>query len=136
MAQARSISKGGDEARIGSGTKVRGRIAGDGDLLIEGAVEGDIALKGALTIAEGAEVVSEIDAHTVTISGSLEGSVTASGPVRVAAGSRVKGDLRGSSVAIEEGAHYAGRLECEFELPPELGAGPAAPRQAGRAAQR
>jgi len=126
MAQARSISRGsaGSEAHIGRGTKVRGRIGGEGDLVIEGQVEGDINLTGAVTIAEGAEVTSEIEAQTVTISGSLEGNVSAQGPVRVAAGSRVRGDMRGSTVSIEEGAQFAGRLECEFELPPELAAAP------------
>jgi len=123
MAHARTSSRSdGGEARIARGTKVRGRIGGEGDLVIEGQVEGDITLTGAVTIAEGAEVTSEIEAQTVTISGTLEGSVSAQGPVRVAAGSRVRGDMRGSTVSIEEGAQFAGRLECEFDLPPELAA--------------
>ena len=47
------------ESVIGAGTKVRGRIHGDGDLLVEGNVEGDIALRGALTIAVGGIATSK-----------------------------------------------------------------------------
>ena len=87
---------------------------------MEGTVEGDITLRGSLTIAEGASATSNVEAEDVTIAGALEGDVAASGQVRVNAGSRVRGNLRGAGVAIEEGAEFAGRLDCEFDLPAEL----------------
>jgi cytoskeletal protein CcmA (bactofilin family) len=124
MAQPRTTSRSGDVsgARIGSGARIRGRIHGEGDLVVEGQVEGDLAIRGELTIAEGASVTSEaVEAQAVTIAGALEGDVAASGPVRLVAGSRVRGNLRGSAVSIEDGARFSGRLDCEFELPPELG---------------
>ncbi len=129
MAQAHartaSASDPPGQARIGSGARVRGRIHGEGDLVIEGHVEGDVTLRGDLTIAEGAQLSSEaVEAQSVTIAGSLEGDVTASGRVRLGSSARVRGDLRGSAVSIDEGARFSGRLECEFELPPELQAGP------------
>jgi cytoskeletal protein CcmA (bactofilin family) len=124
MAQTRTATRGGDgrEARIGSGARIRGRVHGEGDLVIEGHVEGELAIRGDLTIAESASVTSEaVEAHAVTIAGSFEGDVSASGPVRVAMGARVRGNLRGTAVSIEDGAHYSGRLDCDFDLPPELG---------------
>src|SRR5580693_7755328 len=126
MAEVRktSSSRTGDAggARIGSGARVRGRIHGDGDLVVEGHVEGDLAIRGELTVAEGANVSSEtIEAHSVVVAGGLEGDVAASGTVRLVAGARVRGNLKGSSVSIDEGARFSGRLDCEFDLPPELG---------------
>jgi cytoskeletal protein CcmA (bactofilin family) len=123
MAQARTTTRGGEsrEARIGSGARVRGRIHGEGDLIVEGKVEGNLAIRGDLTIAEGGSVTSEVvEAQSVTVSGALEGDIAASGAVRLGAGSRVRGNLRSTAVSIEEGARFAGRLECEFDLPPEL----------------
>lgn len=120
MARA-SRSESARQAVIGRSTQVRGRISGDGDLVIEGTVEGDIALKGALTIGDGAEVTSNVDAEEVTIAGALEGDVHARGDVRIASGGRVRGNMFGQSVALEEGAEFAGRLDCAFELPAELG---------------
>lgn len=109
------------EAVIGPATRVRGRITGDGDLVVEGQVEGDISVRGSLTIGEGASATSNVDAQDVVIAGTLEGDVSARGPVRIAAGAHVKGDMKGESVSLEEGAQFAGRLDCDFELPPELG---------------
>jgi cytoskeletal protein CcmA (bactofilin family) len=140
MAQARTSSRSdnGGGARIGNGARVRGRIHGEGDLVIEGTVEGDVAVRGELTIAEGGSVSSEaVEAQTVTIAGALEGDVSATGPVRLAAGSRVRGNLRGSTVSIDDGARFSGRLDCEFDLPPELGgAGSGRGEARGRPAAR
>ena len=108
------------DAVIGRSTKVRGRITGEGDLVIEGTVEGDVSLRGDLTIGESGSLASNVDANTVTIAGSLEGDVRARGVVRIEAGARVAGDMHGTSVAIEEGAEYTGRLDAQFDLPPEL----------------
>jgi cytoskeletal protein CcmA (bactofilin family) len=130
MAQARSqvTGRSGEtrEARIGTSARVRGRIHGDGDLVVEGQVDGDLAIRGDLTIAEGGSVKSEgsgrgVEAHAVHIAGALTGDVNASGPVRLSGTAQVSGNLRGSAVAIDEGARFAGRLDCEFDLPPELG---------------
>jgi len=130
MAQPRTTTRDG-EARIGSSARIRGRIHGEGNLVIEGHVHGDVTVRGDLTIAEGASVSSQVvEAHALTIAGELEGEVNASGPVTLAAGARVRGNLRGSAVAIDEGARFSGRLECEFDLPPELGG---ASRTEGRA---
>jgi cytoskeletal protein CcmA (bactofilin family) len=123
MVQARTAARSdGREARIGQGARVHGRVHGEGNLIIEGELEGDLAIRGDLTIAEGATVTSEaVEAYAVTISGTFQGDISASGPVRLGTGARVRGNLRGSAVSIEDGARYSGRLDCEFELPPELG---------------
>ena len=122
MAQTRTATKahGGGHGMIGASTRVRGRITGDGDLTVDGHVEGDITVRGDLIVGEGASVTSNVDAQSVTVSGTLEGDVTARGAVRIAAGAKVRGTMQGEHVAIEEGAEFAGRLDCEFELPPEL----------------
>jgi cytoskeletal protein CcmA (bactofilin family) len=120
MAQARTSGVTQNEARIGAGARVVGRVSGDGNLVVEGHVEGEISVRGDLTIDAGASVVSNVDAHAVVVSGSLDGDVNASGTVVVRAGAKVKGDLHGTEVTLDEGAEFAGRLDCEFTLPAEL----------------
>lgn len=117
------------EATIGRSARVRGRISGDGDLVVEGAVEGDISLGGDLTVSDGGAVQSNIEAREVTIRGEVTGEIRATGDVRIEHGSRVRGDVHGASVAIDEGAVFAGRLDCAFELPAELGGAPSGRRR-------
>lgn len=118
---ARTTTDGGSEAVIGRSTRVRGRVSGDGDLRLEGTVEGDISLRGDLTIVDGAKAASNVEAQAVTVGGELEGDVRAQGVVHLEPGARVRGDIQGESVAIDDGAELDGRLLVEFELPPELG---------------
>ncbi|WP_146648474.1 bactofilin family protein [Labilithrix luteola] len=116
----RSNGEAGREAVIGRATRVRGRVSGDGDLLIEGSIEGDITLRGDLTLIGGARATSNVEAQAVTVQGELDGDILARGVVRIEAGARVHGDVRGELVAIEDGAEFNGRLDADFDLPPEL----------------
>lgn len=119
MVRARNAGNGG-ESVIGRNTRVRGRVTGEGDLRIEGHLEGDITLRGDLTIAEGGRATSAVDAEAVTVGGELDGDVRASGLVHLESGARVRGDIQGDGVAIDEGAELSGQLIADFELPTEL----------------
>jgi cytoskeletal protein CcmA (bactofilin family) len=121
MARTPTRSSDNSSAVIGRSTRVRGRVTGEGDLLIEGNVEGDITMRGDLTIAEGGRATSTVEASSVTLRGELDGDVRANGVIRIEAGARVRGDMQGESVSLDEGAELVGRLEMPFELPAELG---------------
>ena len=87
---------------IGRATRIRGRISGDGDLVIEGNVEGDI------------------DVGTVTVRGEVDGDIRARGAVRVESGGRVRGDVFGE-FSLEDGAEFVGNISADFDMPAELG---------------
>jgi cytoskeletal protein CcmA (bactofilin family) len=122
MAQSRTSrsNSGGGGGTIGRGARVVGRVTGDGDLAIYGELEGDIVLRGALTIGEGATLTSNVDADSVVVSGTIAGDINARGTVHITGGSNVRGNIRGEEIAIDDGAEFAGRLDCEFDLPSEL----------------
>lgn len=105
---------------LGRGTRVRGRIQGDGDLRVEGTVEGDITVTGELLVDEGAEVQGNVDAAVVTISGAMTGDVASRGGIVVRASAKVSGNMGSPEVTLEEGAEFSGRIEADFELPAEL----------------
>jgi cytoskeletal protein CcmA (bactofilin family) len=106
---------------LGRGARVRGRVAGDGDLRVEGQIEGEVAISGELTVEEGASVHGDVGASAVVVGGTLRGDVTARGVVTVRATADVEGDLGGAEVSLDEGASFHGHIEADFEMPAELG---------------
>jgi cytoskeletal protein CcmA (bactofilin family) len=86
---------------LGRGTRVRGRIQGDGDLRVEGAIEGDVRVTGELLIDEGADVQGNIEAAIVTISGALTGDVTSRGGVVVRSSAKVSGNLNSLGASMQ-----------------------------------
>ena len=109
-----------EESVLGRGARIRGRVAGDGNLRIEGQIEGEVTIGGDLTIEDGASVNGNVEAASVVINGALTGDVTARGPVAIRATAKVTGNMGGAEVSLEEGAAFTGRIDAEFDMPPEL----------------
>lgn len=107
---------------IGKTVTVRGTISGGEDLVVEGRVEGTIALERSLLIEPAASVEADIEVGELTLRGDLRGEVRARGPVTIVAGARFDGALQAARVVIEEGAAFTGRLEMDIDLPPGLAA--------------
>ncbi len=115
-----SSAHAGGPSVLGSSLRVRGRLTGNGDLRIEGEIEGDVKVDGALELAEGGSVTGNVTATSVVLDGSLTGDVAAEGTVLIRANARVSGNMNGSEIALEEGASFNGRIEAVFELPDGL----------------
>jgi cytoskeletal protein CcmA (bactofilin family) len=127
----------GDAAStLGRGARVRGRIHGDGDLRVEGHVEGDVSVSGALVVEEGGAIDGDVGAASVEIGGALTGDVASQGPVAIRATARVEGNLGAAEVTMDEGATFRGRIEAEFDLPAALSEGLSEGTAAGRAGGR
>lgn len=123
-------SRGGDPNVLGRGVRIRGRLSGEGDLRIDGEIDGDVKVGGSLELGQTATVSGNLTAKSVVIDGSLTGDVESQGPVVIRSSARVAGNMSGSEIALEEGAAFSGRIEADFELPDGLMAGGGGP--AGR----
>ncbi len=111
---------GGDEAVVGQSTRIRGRISGEGDLRVEGAIEGDVALAGTVLVAEGGSIEADVEATSLVVEGTVSGDVSVSDALAIRATGRISGIIRAAGVSIEEGASISGRVEAEFDMPEEL----------------
>src|SRR6266545_3408097 len=85
MARASSSTSHAGSAILGKGAHIRGRIAGDGDLRVDGAISGDVALKGDLIVSDCAEVVADVQARAVVVEGAIEGDISATSSVAIRA---------------------------------------------------
>ena len=92
---------------IAEGVRIQGNVATDGDLHLDGAVEGDLSV-GRLTIGETGLVTGAIKAETIEVRGRVVGTIAAR-QVRLLATARVDGDISHTELSIEAGAHFEGR---------------------------
>jgi cytoskeletal protein CcmA (bactofilin family) len=99
---------------IGATTAVNGRLSGDQPVTVFGRVEGAIQLANHLHVAEGGQVIAEIEAKTLTVRGALSGDVVAHELVTLQAGSVVTGNIRAPRIVIEEGARFKGQIDMDL----------------------
>jgi len=99
---------------IGKSFVIKGQVSCDGDLYIDGQVEGSVDPKGnRLTIGPDGRLKANVIARAVVVSGKLEGSIQASERVDLKQSAVVVGDIVTQSISIEPGAHIKGSIEVQ-----------------------
>jgi len=112
---------------LGAGITWQGSLSGIGGVRIDGAFDGEIALRGLVVIGEEGRVTSShIRAATVIVAGSVKSDITA-GRVEITRTGRVWGDVVTTSFSTEEGGFMRGKITMEEQV--ELGLGPPARAQ-------
>ena len=85
---------------------VTGTLVSNGDIQIDGVVDGDVRSVG-LVIGEKAEIHGEVFAEDVTVRGRVIGRIRAR-KVLLCATSHVEGDILHEAFAVESGAFFEG----------------------------
>lgn len=98
---------------LGPGIIWKGDLSGSGGVRIEGAFEGEIALRGLLVIgATGRVTCPHLRANVVIVAGAVRGNITAE-KVEIRSTGRVWGDVVTAAFATEEGAFLRGQIRME-----------------------
>lgn len=106
--------RGGEQAVIGSSIRIRGEVAGDEDLMIQGKVDGTVALdQNSVTVGPEGEVIADITGRVITVEGHVEGDLTADEQIVLRSSARVEGDISAPRVVLEDGARFRGGVEME-----------------------
>jgi len=109
---------------LASDIRITGDLKGDGEIQIEGRLDGNLAAQS-VTVGAAGVVVGSIKADTVVVGGAVEGDIKAR-DVTLTKTARVQGGLSyGEVLDIERGARYSGKAACT-EPSMEKPAGPSA----------
>lgn len=104
-----SLRPRGTPSVLSADLTVIGNIKTQGDVQIEGEVEGDIRAHH-LTVGESATIRGEVVAEEVIVNGRVIGRVRGL-KVRLSTTARVEGDIIHKTIAIEAGAHFEGSVQ-------------------------
>ena len=109
---------------LGSGVIWHGSINGSGGIRIEGAFEGEIALRGMLVVGETGRVTCQnVRANTVIVAGAVRGNITTQ-KLEIRGTGRVWGDVVTTAFVTEEGAFLRGQIRMEETVELDLEAVP------------
>jgi len=103
---------------INEGCKITGLIAGTGDFLINGEVDGDCDIIGTVTLAHNGLWRGAIKADAVIVSGHVEGDIVAAGKVEITASAKIVGTVSGEAIAVAEGAVVEGVMRTSGQSDP------------------
>jgi len=94
-----------------AGSTLVGTVSGAADLVVEGQLEGDLTIDGAVTIAPGGRVQANIHARYVIVGGNLVGDIVGADRVEVLASGTVLGDITAAHLVISDGATLKGSVQ-------------------------
>jgi cytoskeletal protein CcmA (bactofilin family) len=105
---------------ISKGIQVRGNLSGSGDLVVQGRMEGHVALPAHITIEAGGVMVADVDTEDLTVEGEVSGNAGATGLISIASSAVYVGDLRAPRIVLEDGARFRGKIEMDVPLPKDI----------------
>jgi cytoskeletal protein CcmA (bactofilin family) len=97
-----------DVSILSNGVKIEGNLFTEGNVRIDGIVNGNVSVEGNLTIGQTSQITGEVKAKNITMSGKVYGKVSVSEKLKLESKSSLKGDIISKYLVIEEGAHFEG----------------------------
>lgn len=99
------------ETIIGPSIKVKGNFHGEGNIIIEGIVEGSVKTNQSLLVGNKAKISASINAKTATVGGEVTGDINIKGYLEILNSAKIFGNIVASQLSIEKGAIINGRCE-------------------------
>jgi cytoskeletal protein CcmA (bactofilin family) len=102
---------------VGLGTLIKGDLISEGDLRIDGALEGSIESKAKVAIGPSSLITGNVKARSADISGRIDGDLSIDETVYLRSTSQISGNISAGKLVIESGAVFNGT--CNMGKPSE-----------------
>lgn len=99
------------ETIIGESIRVKGNFNGNGNIIIDGSLEGSLKTKGNVFIGPKAKVSGSIEAQEVIINGEISGNLLVKDYLAVGETARINGDIECSRISVDTGAIINGKCQ-------------------------
>ena len=93
---------------IGTGTIIKGDLSSDGDLRVDGKIEGNTASKSKIALGPSSEIIGNVSASSADISGKIDGDLEITETLFLRATDKINGNIKTSKILIESGASFNG----------------------------
>ena len=96
------------DVSVAAGSDVRADISAR-SISLAGRIKGNLTAPGEVVLPSQSRVEGFVRAQSVTVHGTVQGDVVAEQGIKLGREARVQGDVTCRTLAIEEGAFFAGR---------------------------
>jgi cytoskeletal protein CcmA (bactofilin family) len=97
------------ETIIGPSVKVEGNFKGEGNVYVEGVVQGTLKTNHNLKVGPQARIKAEVEAENLILAGEIRGNVIVKGKTELAPTAKIIGNLETKLLSVEEGAIINGK---------------------------
>jgi cytoskeletal protein CcmA (bactofilin family) len=101
---------------ISKGTEISGNVNSQGDMRVEGQIDGSLTSKARVVIGDSGEVKGNITAHNAVISGKVIGNVLVSELLFLKSTAKIFGDIVVGKIVVENGAEFNGTCKMTSDL--------------------
>lgn len=101
---------------IGPGTKITGDVETNGDIRIDGIIEGSVQSKGKMVIGANGSIKGKVKCSNAEIAGEMNGEILVTELLSLKSTSKFTGDITTSKLSIEPGALFTGTCTMEKDL--------------------
>jgi len=101
---------------ISNGTEITGNIVSNGDIRIDGALNGNLTTKRKVVIGPSGKVKGEVFCKNLEVSGIIEGKVSVENLLNLKTSSKIYGEIANSRLSIEPGALFTGTCKMNEEV--------------------
>jgi cytoskeletal protein CcmA (bactofilin family) len=105
-------SASGSASLIGAGTSLKGDISSNGDIRIDGKLDGNIHCTAKVVIGANGVVTGDVNGQQADIMGKVTGSIKVKDLLQLKGGSIITGNLHAAKLQIEPTANFNG--ECHM----------------------
>lgn len=99
-----------EETIIAHGVRVEGEFVSQGNVVIEGEVQGTLQTAGDLRVGEEAKITADVVAANAYIAGELRGNLQVAGRLELTATSKIIGDVTTDVIIVAAGAQVNGAI--------------------------
>jgi cytoskeletal protein CcmA (bactofilin family) len=101
---------------ISKGTEITGDVSSQGDMRVEGQIDGSLTSKARVVIGDSGEVKGNITANNAVISGKVIGNVLVNELLFLKATAKIYGDIVVGKIVVENGAEFNGTCKMTSDL--------------------
>jgi cytoskeletal protein CcmA (bactofilin family) len=106
---------------VPTGGSFSGLMSFDGEIRVDGTLEGRVRARGSLRLGPASEVRADIEVDELIVEGSLEGDVRARTRIVIGPTARVRGQLETPRLVVADGCQIEARCITTGSAPPDPG---------------